>query len=135
MQHIIRPAVPIFLLLLLAMQTCFAEVGEDMRFVDARGNTGYYVNPSTISVDSDHEYTAQIAVVKAGRNREFLYYTHFDYAARTYQILNAAVCEYDTGKVLEKDDAATDPRGYSSFSAMQSIVDYIYALENGGNVN
>ena len=83
------------LLLFLASTVCFAE-DEGRRFVDARGDTGYFVDVTTISIDSNHEYTADVAIIKAKENRLFSYRMHFDFAARTYQILRSATMTYDT---------------------------------------
>ena len=138
MQRILRRVLPLFLLLFflapMAVSTCHAEIGENLHFVDARNGTGYYVNPSTIIANSDHEYTAQIAVIKAGSNRVFLYYVNFDYGKRMYRILKSAVHAYDTWETLEKVDLPTEQHPYGAFSAMQSIVDYMDALHHGYSV-
>ena len=129
MRHYIRQLLLIFGCMLLMTPACMAE--EDMRFVDARESTGYYVDADSVSVDSDHEYTADIAVVKADSNRRFVYKTHFDYNAMTYQILSSSVQTYDTKEVIGASDVPISARHYALGSPMKAIVDYIYAVQHG----
>lgn len=117
-------------LLFLASTVCFAE-DEGRRFVDARGATGYFVDVTTISVDSNHEYTADVAIIKAKENRLFSYRMHFDFAARTYQILRSATMTYDTREVLQSVTSAAPAAPYVPGSPIAAIVDYLYAWQRG----
>ena len=67
MRQYVRRLFLVLGLMLMLTSVCSAE--ENMCFVDARNDTGYYVDTDTISADSDHEYTANIAVIKADTNR------------------------------------------------------------------
>ena len=96
------------LLLFLASAVCCAE-DEGRRFVDARGDTGYFVDVTTVSIDSNHEYTADVAIIKAKENRLFSYRMHFDFVARTYQILRSATMTYDTREVSQSCLLYTSP--------------------------
>ena len=118
------------LLLVLASSMCFAE-DEGRRFVDARGDTGYFVDVTTVSIDSDHEYTADVAIIKAKENRLFSYRMHLDFAARTYQILRSATMTYDTREVLRTVATAAPPALYVPGSPIAAIVDYLYAWQRG----
>lgn len=118
------------LLLLLASSLCFAE-DEGRRFVDARDGTGYFVDVTTISIDSNHEYTANVAIVKAKENRMFSYRMHFDFAARTYQILRSSTMTYDTREVSQRTTTPAPAAPYVTGSPMAAIVDYLYAWQRG----
>ena len=109
---------------------CFAE-DEGRRFVDARGDTGYFVDVTTVSIDSDHEYTADVAIIKAKENRLFSYRMHLNFAARTYQILRSATMTYDTREVLRNVATAAPPALYVPGSPIAAIVDYLYAWQRG----
>ena len=110
-------------LLLLAAGTCSAE---DMRFVDAQGYTGYYVDASSVTYESTAACNATIAVIKADKNRMFRYTMHFDRGKGVYQILSSEVLAYDTKTVLSQSGAEAYTHPYSGFSPMKSIVDFIY---------
>ena len=118
------------LLLVLASSLCFAE-DEGRRFVDARGGTGYFVDVTTISIDSNHEYTADVAIVKAKENRLFSYRMHFDFAARTYQILHSETMTYDTREVSQSVKTPMPAETYVPGSPIAAIVDYLYAWQRG----
>ena len=99
-----------------------------MRFADANGDTGYYVDAASIVPLSDAEREATVAVIKAAENRRYLYRMRFNRQVCTYQILSTQVCVYDTKEVLRTSQAAEAPRPYSITSPMQSIEDFIEEL-------
>ena len=104
------------------------EAAEDMRCVDANGDTGYYVDAASIVPLSDTEREATVAVIKAAENRRFLYRMRFNRQARTYQILSTQVGVYDTKEVLRTSQGSELPQPYSLASPMQSIEDFIEEL-------
>lgn len=109
--------------LLLVATPCLAA---DFRFVDASGYTGYYVDASSVSYENVAVCTAEVAVVKADRNRMFRYTMRFDRGYARYQILGSEVVRYDTKEVLSKSGAETAKHPYGVSSPMREIVDYIY---------
>ena len=118
---------------LLAVTLFIAGVGhcataEDMRFVDANGDTGYYVDAASITRLSDAEREAGVAVVKATENRRLLYRIRFNRQMRTYQILSGQVGVYDTKEVLRTTPGMAAPQVYTPTSPMQSIEDFIEEL-------
>jgi hypothetical protein len=126
----------IYLLALLIFSQCPLALAEDMRFVDAEGFTGYYVDASTIVIGAWGELPegtvpediseALVAVVKANQNKRYLYRMRFDRGHETYEILSSEVQAYDTKEVLEKNNFGRMPRHYGISSPMNSIVNYIY---------
>ncbi|WP_302949022.1 hypothetical protein [uncultured Selenomonas sp.] len=104
------------------------EAAEDMRFVDANGDTGYYVDAASITRLSDVEREAGVAVVKATENRRLLYRIRFNRQMRTYQILSGQVGVYDTKEVLRTTPGMAAPQAYTPTSPMQSIEDFIEEL-------
>ena len=115
-------------MLLGALMLCVAEVcsAADMRFVDAQGYTGYYVDASSVTYESTAACNATIAVIKADRNRMFRYTMHFDRGQGIYQILSSQVLAYDTKTVLSQSGTEPYTHPYSGFSPMKTIIDFIY---------
>ena len=72
----------------------FADM--DLRFVDAQGNTGYYVDMNSVQIKNNNEATARVEIVKADANCLYLYTIAFDRGKKTYQILDSIVAAYDT---------------------------------------
>ncbi len=117
----------ICLLAVLLLGLCPLASAEDMRFVDAEGFTGYYVDAETIYISPEGDISeAWVAVVKADRNRRYLYRMRFDSKKETYEIFNSEVQAYDTREVLERSDLWRAPRHYGISSPLHSIVSYIY---------
>ena len=124
---------PIFLLaiwLLAASAVCQAEpaclADADLQFVDARGNTGYYADMNSPVFDNDHEVTARIAVVRADDNHMFVYRTHFNRQAKTYQILASVILKYDTKEQLSASEVPMGTLRYADGSPMQNVADYFF---------
>ena len=104
------------------------EATEDMRFVDAEDDTGYYVDAATVVRISDTECEAVVAVVKADENRRYLYRTRLNPQAGTYQFISARVEVYDTKEVLRIAQGMDAPQKYTPASPLRSIADFIEEL-------
>lgn len=121
-----------FLLAVLVFLTSFSlcEAAEDMRFVDAEDDTGYYVDAASIVRISDTERDAVVAVVKADENRRYLYRTRLNRQAGTYQFVSTRVEVYDTKEVLRTSQGMDVPQKYTPASPLRSIADFIEELLN-----
>mgnify|MGYP000933403588 CR=1 FL=1 len=106
--------------------TC--EAAEDMRFVDAEDDTGYYVDAASVVRVSDAERVAVIAVVKADENRRYLYRTRLNPQAGTYQFISTQVEVYDTKEVLRTSQGMDTPQRYMPSSPFRNIADFIEEL-------
>jgi hypothetical protein len=104
------------------------EAAEDMRFVDAEDDTGYYVDAASIVRVSDTERDAVIAVVKAAENRRYVYRTRLNPHMGTYQFVSAQVEVYDTREVLRTTQGMNMPQKYTPASPLRSIADFIEEL-------
>ena len=56
---------------------------------------------------------------------------HFDFAARTYQILRSATMTYDTREVSQSVKTPLPAAPYVPGSPIAAIVDYLYAWQRG----
>ena len=121
-----------FLLAVLVFLTSFSlcEAAEDMRFVDAEDDTGYYVDAASIVRVSDTERDAVVAVVRADENRRYLYRTRLNRQAGTYQFVSTRVEVYDTKEVLRTSQGMDVPQKYTPASPLRSIADFIEELLN-----
>ena len=116
----------LFSLCALLPKPCAAA--EDMRFVDAVGDSGYYVDVNSVSYESNALVNSRIAVKKAGLNRMYVYAVQFDRVKRTYQIYASQVIKYDNHEILENKNTGEPPKFYSAHSPMNTIVDYLFAI-------
>lgn len=116
---------------LLISAVCHAETvdfsGMDLRFVDAVGMTGYYVDMNAVSIKNNDEATARVEIVKADSNRLYLYRIAFDRKKKTYQILDSVVAEYETKEITGGSNVPMKPQSYAKGSAMETVVEYVYS--------
>ncbi len=99
----------------------------DLRFVDAQGNTGYYVDMNAVEIKNNNEATARVEIVKADANCLYLYTIAFDRGKRTYQILDSVVAAYDTKEPNGGSQKPMKAQSYAKGSAMETVAEYIYS--------
>nr|MBO6294315.1 hypothetical protein [Schwartzia sp. (in: firmicutes)] len=103
----------------------FADM--DLRFVDAQGNTGYYVDMNSVQIKNNNEATARVEIVKADANCLYLYTIAFDRGKKTYQILDSIVAAYDTKEPTGGSQTPLKAQSYAKGSAMETVAEYIYS--------
>lgn len=113
-----------FLLILAAMillggSTCAAE---NLKFIDAMDDTGYYYDADSVESESDNVFKVQMAVIKAGFNRMYTYDVRITHTSRVYEILSSKILSYDTRAVLETNNSRRPPQRYSDRSEMGQMV-------------
>ena len=110
------------MLWVMACALCAAEPVDfsdmDLRFVDAQGNTGYYVDMNSIQIKNNNE---------ADANCLYLYTIAFGRGKNTYQILDSIVAAYDTKEQTGGSGQPLKPQSYAKGSAMETVAEYIYS--------
>ena len=104
----------------LSCSTCAAE---DLRFVDAMDDTGYYYDAdSVVNDEKSSVLKVKMAVIKAGLNQMYTYDLRIDYAERTYEILSTKTLSYDTRAEIESNNTRRPPQRYSDKAEMGQMV-------------
>ena len=103
----------------------FADM--DLRFVDAQGNTGYYVDMNSVQIKNNNEATARVEIGKADAHCLYLYTIAFDRGKKTYQILDSIVAAYDTKEPTGGSQTPLKAQSYAKGSAMETVAEYIYS--------
>ena len=116
-----------FLLILSAIiflsgATCSAE---NLQFVDAMDDTGYYYDADSVESQDDGVFFVRMAVIKASLNRMYTYDVLITHTENTYEILSTKILSYDTRAVLESNDTRRPPQRYSDRSEMGQMVHLI----------
>ena len=104
---------------LLGSSTCAAE---DLKFVDAMGDTGYYYDADSVQAESSSVLIVRMAVIKAGFNRMYTYNVRITHTNRVYEILSSKILSYDTRAELESNNSRRPPQRYSEKSEMGQMV-------------
>lgn len=95
---------------------------EDLKFIDALDDTGYYYDADSVSTDSPNVFTVRMAVIKANFNRMYTYDVRITHTSRVYEILASKILSYDTRAVLEVNNSRRPPQRYSDKSEMGQMV-------------
>ena len=102
--------------------TCSAE---NLKFIDAMDDTGYYYDADSIQAEDDEIFTVKMAVIKANLNRMYIYNVRIDPSENTYEILSSQALSYDTRAILESNYNSRPPQRYSDRSEMGQMVQMI----------
>ena len=95
---------------------------ENLKFIDAMDDTGYYYDADSVSSESAEVFKVQMAVIKASLNRMYTYDVRITPASRTYEILSSKILSYDTRAILEVNNSRRPPQRYSDKSEMGQMV-------------
>ena len=94
-------------------------------FIDANGDTGYYVYMDNVKRPGYYEIVADIAIIKADEDRIFIYETYFDTYHNYCRFQTSKVYQYSDKKMLMGSNIPQDLRSYTSTSPMKAIADYL----------
>ena len=109
-------------IIFLSSSICAAE---DLRFIDALDDTGYYYDAESVQTESDNVFKVRMAVIKASLNRMYTYDVRITHTEKTYEILASKILSYDTRAEIETNDNRRPPRNYSDRSEMGQMVSLI----------
>ena len=106
-------------ILILSGATCSAE---DLKFIDAMEDTGYYYDADTVDIKNSDVLSVDMAVIKASLNRMYVYEVRINHAERIYEILSSKILSYDTRAEIESNPSARPPQHYSTKSEFGQMV-------------
>ncbi|MBR5912967.1 MAG: hypothetical protein IKZ58_01200 [Selenomonadaceae bacterium] len=98
---------------------------EDLRFIDANGDTGYYVDASTIRVESDSVFYVDFDIIRAGINQMEVINLRINHWEKIYQVMSIKTLSYDERTELKSDDNYRHPSSYAEKSLIGDIVRFV----------
>lgn len=107
------------LLIIFSGATCSAE---NLKFIDAMEDTGYYYDADSVQAKSNTAFYVDMAVIKANLNRMYVYNVLIDHSEKTYEILSSKILSYDTRAEIESNKNSRPPQHYSSKSEFGQMV-------------
>ena len=99
--------------------TCSAE---NLKFIDAIEDTGYYYDADSIETESPYVLIVRMAVIKASLNRMYTYDVRITHSSHVYEILSSKILSYDTRAELESNHSRRPSQHYSDKSEMGQMV-------------
>ena len=108
------------LIFALSWSSCSAE---DLRFIDAMDDTGYYYDADSVNHDENSAVIyGKMAVIKAGLNQMYTYDIRIHYNDHSYEILSTKKLSYDTRAEIESNNTRRPLQRYSDKSEMAQMV-------------
>lgn len=108
------------LIFALSWSSCSAE---DLRFIDAMDDTGYYYDADSVRHDEKSAVIyVKMAVIKAGLNQMYTYDIRIHYNDHSYEILSTKKLSYDTRAEIESNNTRRPLQRYSDKSEMAQMV-------------
>ena len=101
---------------------CFAE---DLRFIDANDDTGYYVDASTIRIENDSVFFADLVIIRAGKNQMEVINLRIDHWQRTYAVQSVRTLSYDGRTELKSDNHPRRAASYNDKSLIGEVVHFV----------
>ncbi|MBQ6297398.1 MAG: hypothetical protein IJK81_06865 [Selenomonadaceae bacterium] len=110
------------LILAMVLMSCSTCAAENLKFIDAMDDTGYYYDADSVQTESSSVFNVKMAVIKANFNRMYTYDVRITHTSRTYEILSSQILSYDTRAILEVNNSRRPPQRYSDKSEMGQMV-------------
>ncbi len=98
---------------------------EDLRFIDAKGDVGYYVDASTIQMVTDSIFFVDLAIIRASVNQMDVINLKIDYWAQTYSIQSVRTLSYDERTELKSDNTPRATASYAKNSLIGDVARFV----------
>lgn len=104
----------------------FAECSaENLKFVDAAGDVGYYVDSDSVKIISPEVFDVDIITIRVELNQMEVTDVRINHAAKTYTIKSTKTLSYDERTELKSDNVMRKEKSYSDKSFMADAVGII----------
>lgn len=98
---------------------------EDLKFVDSRGDTGYYFDVDSVQIKGDSTLSVNLVVIKIDVNEMEITDLEINHAEKLYTIKSVKTLSYSDRTEISSDYKSRHPRPYSNRSLMNEIVTMI----------
>lgn len=102
---------------------------ENLKFIDATGDTGYYIDMDSVKIESASTFSVDFIVIRADKNEMTIADVQMNHAEKFYIVKSARTLSYDERTEISADKTRRAKKFYSEKSVMQSIVQIV--LNNG----
>lgn len=112
----------IFAALLFTTTAC---VAEDLKFIDAEDDTGYFIDVDTIRVENDSIFTVNMAVIRINLNQMDVVDLRINHRAKSYVVRSIKTFSYDERTLLKTDNTPRSTRTFADESVMGDLVRFV----------
>ena len=98
---------------------------EDLKFIDATGDTGYYIDMDSIKLHSNSTFSVNFIVIHADKNDMTIAELTINHAEKNYFVKSTQTLSYDERTEIHSDKTRHTKKSYSDKSLMNVIVQII----------
>ena len=98
---------------------------EDLKFIDASGDTGYYVDLDSVRAESEEFFFVDFIVIRADRNEMAVANLKINHRQKTYITQSTKTLSYDERTELKTEVGNNVLHHYSEKSLMHETVQII----------
>ena len=98
---------------------------EDLKFIDAAGDTGYYVDLDSVRKESAEVFFVDFIVIRADRNEMAIANLKINHVLKTYIVQSSKTLSYDERTELKSEPGNKILKSYSDKSLMNETVQII----------
>ena len=95
---------------------------EDLRFIDARDDLGYYFDADSVQIKNDKIFNVNLIVIRADSNEMELTDLEINHAEKIYTIKSTKTLSYSDRIEISADYQKHQPHSYSDKSLMSELV-------------
>lgn len=103
---------------------------EDLKFIDASGDTGYYVDMDSVQIESSEVLLADFIVIRADKNEMAIANLKINHRQKTYIVQSTRTLSYDERTELKTESGNKIVHHYSAKSLMNETVQIILSNAN-----
>ena len=111
-----------FVMIFLNFKTSFAE---DLKFIDATGDTGYYVDLDSVRKENAEVFFVDFIVIRADKNEMAVANLKINHRQKTYIVQQSKTLSYDERTELKTEAGNKIVHHYSEKSLMNETVQII----------
>ena len=102
-----------------------ACAAEDLKFIDSKGDDGYFIDIDTIKIESPKVFSVNLAIIRLNLNQMELIDLQINHGAKNYIIRSTRTLSYDERTEIKSDLTPRIARSYSDKSLMGDIVQIV----------
>lgn len=98
---------------------------EDLKFLDANGDIGYFVDVDSDRMESDSVFRVNMIIIRLDVNEMDVIDLRVNHVAKNYMICSTRTLSYDDRTELRADNTEHPTRGYAEKSLMGDLVQIV----------
>ena len=98
---------------------------EDLKFIDASGDTGYYIDMDSVKISGSSTFSVDFIVIRADKNEMTIADLTINHVEKNYFVKSTRTLSYDERTEIHSDSSRHTKKSYSDKSLMYAIVQTI----------